>query len=100
MANIGDDVIMNCTIPRGVLTDRYSVEWFKGLNKIDTVSSCAQSSLAGFALVISGVKSSDYDSEYYCKVRVQIENNTAITRQGSNIALLSTINAGKSKCKY
>lgn len=78
---------MHCTIPMGVLRDRYSVKWYKGLNEID-VDLSPRLSLAGSALVFSGVEASDYGRGYYCIVSVRISRNEdEITRQGSTIAL-------------
>ena len=85
-ANIGDELTVHCTIPMGVLTDRYSVRWFKGLNEIDT-SSSSRISLNGFALVFSSVESSDYGSGYYCMVSVRVKGDRVVKRQGSTIAL-------------
>ena len=81
---------MHCTIPVGVLRDRYQVHWYKGLTNLSNsltddefrhISRVNQSTL-----VFSGVKETDNSKAYYCTVTVDRRNGME-KRQGSTIEL-------------
>lgn len=76
---------MNCTIPVGVLRERYSVGWFKGLTELLPHSS-DHISVSDSALVFRELMVSDASEAYYCIVNVTRRNGT-VTRQGSTLAL-------------
>ena len=81
---IGSNLTMNCTIPMGLLKDRYSVQWFDGLNLINMSSHLK---LDGFVLIFSNVKESDFGMRYSCRVTLRRKNNFIVTRQGAIITL-------------
>lgn len=85
-AQLRDTVTMNCTIPIGVLRDRYTVRWFKGLTEITGEEFQHIRTNNNSALIFSGVKVSDSSKAYFCTVSVE-RNNQSVSRQGSTIAL-------------
>ena len=83
---LGVPLQMSCTVPFGVLRNRYSVRWYKGLTEI--IDSDIQHISFGDdgALVFSEVKADDASRGYYCVVDVNRTDNV-VSRQGSTVEL-------------
>lgn len=88
---LGDTVVMNCTIPIGLLSNRYRVQWYKGLTEVSpSVEEFRHITVQNSSLVFSGVKVSDYSDGYFCNVTVSRgdpPNYEIVSRQGSTISL-------------
>ncbi len=85
---IGSVFRMPCTIPFGNLVERYSVQWFKGVDRIDTAANSRITvDHTSAALIFNGVEASDHGDSYYCVVTVQSNIRNA-TRQGATISLI------------
>lgn len=90
-ARLGETIEMQCTIPIGVLRNRYSVQWYKGINTEITNSTSDEFGHIGVnensgALVFSGVKAYDASKGYFCAMTVEMVRGD-VCRQGSTIAL-------------
>ena len=85
MSRIGSVLHMPCTIPFGVLTEKYSVRWFKGLDLIDTEG--PRVTLTGSTLLFNTVTAEDNGYGYYCVVSVSSFAGNA-TRYGATISLV------------
>ena len=59
----------SCVFSPGVLSQRYSIQWFNGLSTINTTDS-RLSITSDFSLVINNVNVLDASSAYYCVVDV------------------------------
>jgi len=77
---------MPCTIPFGRLAEKYSVQWFKGLELINP-SAGPRITLDRSSLVFSNVVASDNGNGYYCVVSVNSMVGNA-TRIGATISLV------------
>lgn len=88
---LGDSVVMNCTIPIGLLSNRYHVQWYKGLTElIPNAEEFRHITILNDSLVFSGVKVSDHSDGYFCNVTVRRgdpPDEDIVFRQGSTIAL-------------
>ena len=79
---------MYCTVPYGVVRERYSVRWFKGLTEILPDTEGFENFRFGEdgALEFSNVQISDTSRAYYCNVSVDRADGV-VSRQGSTIEL-------------
>jgi len=75
----------------GALTERYTITWFKGLNKINTNDPRFVVN-SNFSLSIADVNALDVSAAYYCMV--EVENNfpsfDAYRRVGPSMELVVT----------
>ena len=71
------DVTIPCVFTPGVLRERYSVKWFKGLTAVNTTDPRV-SILKDFSLVINDVIATDASSAYYCVVDVASRGDLVI----------------------
>ena len=69
-ARLNTNVTMPCVFSPGVLSQRYSIQWFNGLSTINTTDS-RLSITSDFSLVINNVNALDASSAYYCVVDVE-----------------------------
>ena len=85
---LGESLVVNCTIPVGILRERYSVRWFKGLVEINPSEPAFDhiSIQQDFSLRFSDIRPSDESNAYSCVMNVA-RNNETVTRQGSTISI-------------
>ena len=71
-AVLNSDTTIPCVFTPGVLRNRYSIQWFKGLTQIDTSDPRFRINSDDFSLVINSVNALDASSAYYCAVHVDV----------------------------
>ena len=87
VSHLGTNATINCAFRAGALIDRYQVNWFKGLQKLNSDSTVGKYIiLRNFSLVITNLTVDDAGRGYYCSVTVT-NISSVIHRLGPSVEL-------------